>query len=111
MLLSNVIAVGMIIVASLTTAYAAGTPAAAEAGAAAAGAVSVGAGIGMIAAALSTGLACIGAGIAVAASASAAIGAMSENPAVFGKAMIFVALGEGVALYGLIISIQILSKI
>lgn len=71
--------------------------------------VSVGAGLGMLGVALVTGLSCIGAGIAVAASASSAIGAISENPKTFGKAMIFVALAEGVALYGLLISIQILS--
>ena len=71
--------------------------------------VSLGAGIGMLGVALVTGLSCIGAGIAVAASASSAIGAISENPKTFGKAMIFVALAEGVALYGLLISIQILS--
>lgn len=68
-------------------------------------------GIGLIAAALATGLSCIGGGIAVAAGAPAAIGATSEDPKVFGKALIFVALGEGVALYGLLISILILNKI
>ena len=62
-------------------------------------------------AALVTGLSCIGAGIAVAAAAPAAIGAFSENPKSFGKALIFVALGEGVALYGLLISILILNKV
>ena len=67
-------------------------------------------GIGMLGAALATGLSCIGAGIAVASSASAAIGAISENPKTFGKALIFVALAEGVALYGMLISIQILAK-
>lgn len=72
---------------------------------------SVGAGLGMLGAALVTGLSCIGAGIAVSSSASAAIGAISENPASFGKALIFVALAEGVALYGMLISLQILDKI
>lgn len=67
-------------------------------------------GIGMLGTALATGLSCIGAGIAVASSASAAIGAISENPKTFGKALIFVALAEGVALYGMLISIQILAK-
>lgn len=71
----------------------------------------LGAGIGLLGAALATGLSCIGAGIAVASSASAAIGAISENPKTFGKALIFVALAEGVALYGMLISIQILDKI
>ena len=67
-------------------------------------------GLGMIAAALATGLSCLGGGIAVASSAAAAIGAISENPQVFAKALIFVALAEGVALYGLLISMQIMNK-
>ena len=58
-----------------------------------------------------TGLSAIGAGIAVAAAAPAAIGAFSENPKSFGKAMIFVVLGEGIAIYGLLISILILNSL
>lgn len=81
-----------------------------EENAAAAG-PSVGSGLGLLGAALATGLSCIGAGIAVASSASAAVGAISENPKAFGKALIFVALAEGVALYGMLISIQIIDKI
>ena len=69
------------------------------------------AGLGYIAAALVTGLACIGAGIAVAAGAPAPIGAVSEDPKSFAKALIFVVLGEGIAIYGLLISILILNKI
>ncbi len=68
-------------------------------------------GMGYLAAALVTGLSCVGAGIAVAAAAPAAIGAVSEDPKSFGKAMIFVVLGEGVAIYGLLISIMILNKL
>ena len=66
---------------------------------------SIGQGLGIMAAALSTGLSALGAGIAVAAAAPAAIGAFSENEKNFGKSMIFVAMGEGVAIYGLLISI------
>lgn len=66
---------------------------------------------GYIGAALSTGFSALGAGIAVAAAAPAAIGAISENPANLGKSLIFVALGEGVAIYGLLISILILNNI
>ncbi len=65
-------------------------------------------GLKYIAAALVTGMSCIGAGIAVAAAAPAAIGAVSEDEKTFSKAMIFVVLGEGVAIYGLLISILIL---
>lgn len=61
-----------------------------------------------MAAALSTGLSCIGAGVAVASAASAAIGALSEDSSVMGKALIFVALAESIALYGLLISFSIL---
>ena len=66
---------------------------------------SIGQGLGFIAAALATGLSALGAGIAVAAAAPAAIGAFSENEKNFGKSMIFVALGGGVAIYGILISI------
>ncbi|OQB13892.1 MAG: V-type ATP synthase subunit K [Firmicutes bacterium ADurb.Bin193] len=69
------------------------------------------AGMGYIAAALVTGLAAIGAGIAVAAAASSAIGAISEDASVMGKALIFVALAEGIALYGLLISFTILGRL
>ncbi len=68
-------------------------------------------GIGMIAAALATGLACVGSGIAVAVVASSAVGAVSEDPSLLGKTIIFAGLAEGIAIYGLIISIMILNKI
>ena len=74
-------------------------------------AATAGGGMGFLAAALACGLSALGAGIAVAAAAPAAIGACSENSKNFGKSIIFVALGEGVALYGLLIAILILNKI
>ena len=77
----------------------------------AAAAASTSAGMGYIAAALVTGISAIGAGIDIAAAAPAAIGAVSEDGKNFGKALIFVVLGEGIALYGLLISILILNKI
>ncbi|MCF7924462.1 MAG: ATP synthase subunit C [Candidatus Izimaplasma sp.] len=72
---------------------------------------SIAQGLGFLGAALTTGLGSIGAGIAVAAAAPAAIGAFSENEKNFGKSLIFVALGEGVAIYGLLISILIINKL
>lgn len=68
-------------------------------------------GLGLLAAGLVTAISGIGGGIAVAAGAPAAIAATSEDPKVFGKALIFVALGESIALYGVVISILILNKI
>ena len=74
-------------------------------------AASISTGLGYIGAALVTGLSGIGSGIAVASSASAALGAISEDGSLFGKSMIFVAMAEGIALYGLIISFMILGKL
>ena len=68
-------------------------------------------GMGYLGAALLTGMSGIGSGIAVASSASAALGAISEEGSLFGKSMIFVAMAEGIALYGLIISFMILGKL
>ncbi len=68
-------------------------------------------GVGLIAAALAIGLSAIGSGIAVAVVASSAVGAISENPSLLGKTVIFAGLAEGIAIYGLIIAIMILSKI
>lgn len=65
-------------------------------------------GLKYIGAALAIGLACIGAGIAVGGAAPAAIGAYSEDKDTFGKAMIFVVLGEGIAIYGFVISFLVL---
>ena len=68
-----------------------------------------GSGLAYLAAGLSTGLAAIGAGIAVATVGAAALGALSEDPKVFGKTLIYVGLAEGIAIYGLIISIMIIT--
>jgi V/A-type H+-transporting ATPase subunit K len=66
-------------------------------------------GLRYLAAALSTGLASIGAGIAVASTGSAALGAISEDSKLLGKTLIFVGLAEGIAIYGLIVTILILN--
>ena len=69
------------------------------------------AGLGFLGAALSTGLATIGAGIGVGITGAAGIGSISENPGMLGRTLIYVGLAEGIAIYGLIISIMILGKI
>lgn len=66
-------------------------------------------GLKYIAAALAVGISAIGSGIAVASSGAAALGALSEDPGIFGKAFVFVGLAEGIAIYGLIVSILILN--
>ena len=76
---------------------------------AAAGA-SNGAGLTLIGAAIAAAGGCIGAGIAVGYVGAAAVGAVSEKPDMLGKSLIFVGLAEGIAIYGLIISIMIFVK-
>ena len=67
--------------------------------------------LGLLAAALSTALAALGAGFAVARVGTAAIGALAEKPELFGRLLIFVGLAEGIAIYGLIVSILILNRL
>jgi V/A-type H+/Na+-transporting ATPase subunit K len=64
-----------------------------------------------MAAAIAAGLGVLGAGVAVAAVGSAAMGAISEKPELFARALIFVGLAEGLAIYGLIVAIMILGRV
>ena len=61
--------------------------------------------------ALVVGLACLGAGYAVAKVGAAALGAAVERPELLGRALIFVGLAEGIAIYGLIFGILLLGKL
>lgn len=65
----------------------------------------------LMAAAVSTALAALGAGYAVARVGSAAVGAIAEKPELFGRVLVLVGLAEGIAIYGLIVSILILNRI
>ncbi|MEO5352998.1 MAG: ATP synthase subunit C [Magnetococcus sp. XQGC-1] len=67
--------------------------------------------MGYIAAALATGLSSLGAGFAVAHVGAAAIGAVTEKPELLGRMIILVGLAEGIAIYGLIVSILILNRL
>jgi V/A-type H+-transporting ATPase subunit K len=64
----------------------------------------------LIAAALAFGLGAVGAGIAVGNVGAAAMGAIGEKPEIFGQAIIFVALAEGIMIFGFILSIIILGR-
>jgi V/A-type H+-transporting ATPase subunit K len=63
---------------------------------------------GFLAAALVTGVSAIGAAYAVAVVGAAAMGAVAEKPETAGRALVFVGLAEGIAIYGLIVAIMIL---
>ena len=64
-----------------------------------------------IGAALATGLSSLGAGFAVARVGTAAVGALAEKPELFGRLLIFIGLAEGIAIYGLIVSILMLNRL
>jgi len=98
----------IIIVAGGIMVYATG--AAGAAGAVEAATDSAAEGMKYISAALAVGLSGIGAGIAIASSASSAMGAISEDQSLFGKALILVVLAEGVALYGMLIALLLLNS-
>jgi V/A-type H+-transporting ATPase subunit K len=66
---------------------------------------------GYLAAALATGLSSLAAGYAVANVGSAAVGALTEKPELLGRVLIVIGLAEGIAIYGLIVSILILNAI
>jgi len=64
-----------------------------------------------LAAAIAVGVGSLGAGAAVGYVGAAAMGAIGEKPELAGRALIFVGLAEGIAIYGLIIAIMILQKV
>ena len=66
---------------------------------------------GFASAALAAGLAALGAGYAVAQVGTAALGALAEKPDLFGRVLVMVGLAEGIAIYGLIVSILILNRL
>ena len=88
-------------------------PAAAAAPAQADAAVTTGvdSGAAFIGAAIAVAASALGAGIAIAYAGSAALAAVSEQPDLFGRAMVVVGLAEGVAIYGLIVAVLILGKV
>ncbi len=65
-------------------------------------------GIKYLAAAIAVGVACIAGGMAVGKIGSAAMGAMSENPELSGKALPFVGLAEGICLWGFLVGLLII---
>ena len=66
---------------------------------------------GLVAAAIAFGLGAIGAGIAIAHVGAAAMGAVAEKPQIAGQALIFVALAEGLVIFGFITALMILGKL
>ncbi|MBF0272715.1 MAG: H+transporting two-sector ATPase C subunit [Magnetococcales bacterium] len=104
-LFTALLAVGASIALFVPSAIASGAPTAPPAG------LPIEPGMGYLAAALATGISALAAGFAVAHVGSAAIGAITEKPELLGRMLILVGLAEGIAIYGLIISILILNRL
>ncbi|MBN2049004.1 MAG: ATPase [Spirochaetales bacterium] len=66
---------------------------------------------GLIAAAIAFGFGALGAGIAIANVGAAAMGAVGERPEIAGQALIFIALAEGLVVFGFITALMILGKV
>ena len=73
--------------------------------------VSLGLGLALIGIGLPTAGAAIAAGIAVGPVASAAMAVIVEKPELFGRSLVYLGLAEGIAIYGLVMSILLLGKI
>lgn len=84
---------------------------AAEPAAGAAAEISLGKGLALIGVGLPTALAAIGAALALGPIGSAALAVTAEKPEMFGRTLVYLGLAEGVAIYGLVMSILILGKI
>jgi V/A-type H+-transporting ATPase subunit K len=84
---------------------------AAQPAATAAGEVTLGHGLALLGIGLPTGLAAIGAALALGPIGSAALAVIAEKPEMFGRTLIYMGLAEGIAIYGLVMSILLLGKI
>jgi len=73
--------------------------------------ISLGKGLALIGIGLPTGLAAIAAGIALGPVGSASLAVIAEKPEMFGRTLIYMGLAEGIAIYGLVMSILMLGKI
>lgn len=73
--------------------------------------ISLGKGLALIGIGLPTALAAIGAGLALGPVGSAALAVIAEKPEMFGRTLIYMGLAEGIAIYGLVMSILMLGKI
>jgi len=73
--------------------------------------ISMGLGLALIGIGLPTGLSTIGAALAVGPIGAASLAALTERPEIFGRTLVYLGLAEGIAIYGLVMSILMLDKI
>jgi len=75
------------------------------------GEISVGLGLALIGAGIPTALATFGAALAVGPVGAASLAVIAEKPEMFGRTLIYMGLAEGIAIYGLVVTILLLGKI
>ena len=75
------------------------------------GETSVGLGLALIGAGIPTALATVGAGLAVGPVGAASLAVIAEKPEMFGRTLIYLGLAEGIAIYGLVVTILLLGRI
>lgn len=73
--------------------------------------ISLGKGLALIGVGLPTALAAIGAALALGPIGAAALAVTAEKPEMFGRTLVYMGLAEGVAIYGLVMSILLLGKL
>lgn len=75
------------------------------------GEISTGLGLALLGAGIPTGLAAVGAGFAVGPVGAASLAIIAEKPEMFGRTLIYLGLAEGIAIYGLVVTILLLGRI
>jgi V/A-type H+-transporting ATPase subunit K len=75
------------------------------------GEISIGLGLALLGAGIPTALAAIGAGLAVGPVGAASLAVIAEKPEMFGRTLIYLGLAEGIAIYGLVVTILLLGRI
>jgi V/A-type H+-transporting ATPase subunit K len=73
--------------------------------------ISLGMGLGIIGVGIPTALSTVAAGIAVGPIGAASLAVLAEKPEIFGRTLIYLGLAEGIAIYGLVMSILLLDKL
>ena len=73
--------------------------------------ITIGMGLAIIGVGLPTAVATIGAGIAVGPVGAASLAVIAEKPEMFGRTLVYLGLAEGIAIYGLVVTILLLGKL
>lgn len=73
--------------------------------------VSLGTALAIIGVGIPTAVSTVSAALAVGPIGAASLAALSEKPEIFGRTLIYLGLAEGIAIYGLVVSILLLGKI